>query len=60
MDAHSHAGLSEGGLPGDDDVNERTDPATPRVLAIDARTRPAAVWVGGQRVDLDAKAFIRR
>jgi imidazolonepropionase-like amidohydrolase len=36
MDAHSHAGLSEGGLPGDDDFNEKTDPVTPQVRAIDA------------------------
>ena len=36
MDAHSHAGLSEDGMTGDGDVNERTDPVTPQVRALDA------------------------
>ncbi len=36
MDAHCHAGLSEDGMVGDGDVNEKTDPVTPQVRAIDA------------------------
>lgn len=36
MDAHSHAGLAEDGMVGDSDVNEKTDPVTPQVRAIDA------------------------
>ena len=36
IDAHTHAGLVEDGLPGDQDVNEKTDPVTPQVRAIDA------------------------
>jgi len=36
IDAHTHAGLVEDGLPGDVDYNERTDPVTPHVRAIDA------------------------
>ena len=35
IEAHSHAGLSEDGFPGDGDYNEATDPVTPHLLAID-------------------------
>jgi len=36
IDAHTHAGMLEDGLPGDHDVNERSDPVTPQIRAIDA------------------------
>lgn len=36
IEAHSHAGLMEDGLPGDEDVNELTDPVTPQLFALDA------------------------
>lgn len=36
IDAHSHAGLYEDGMPNDDDYNEVTDPVTPQARAIDA------------------------
>ncbi len=36
IDAHCHAGLLEDGLPNDHDVNERVDPVTPQLRAIDA------------------------
>ncbi len=36
IDAHTHAGLLEDGLPGDHDINEKTDPVTPHLRAIDA------------------------
>ncbi len=36
VDCHSHAGLKEDGMMQDNDVNERTDPVTPRLRALDA------------------------
>jgi imidazolonepropionase-like amidohydrolase len=36
MDAHCHAGLVEDGIPHDRDINEKTDPVTPQLRAIDA------------------------
>ena len=42
MDPHSHAGLSEDGMVNDSDVNERTDPVTAQVRALDA-FRPSDV-----------------
>jgi len=35
IEAHSHAGMSEDGFPADADYNEKTDPVTPHLLAID-------------------------
>lgn len=35
IDAHSHAGMSEDSFRHDGDYNERTDPVTPHMLAID-------------------------
>jgi imidazolonepropionase-like amidohydrolase len=49
VDAHSHAGLHEDGLPGDTDVNEKADPVTPHVRAIDAfRPTDAALLEAAQ------------
>jgi len=49
IDAHTHAGLSEDGMPGDGDVNERTDPVTPQVRAVDAfRPTDAALLEAAQ------------
>ena len=49
IDAHTHAGLAEDGMPGDNDINERTDPVTPQVRAIDAfRPTDAALLEGAQ------------
>ena len=36
MDAHCHAGLAEDGMVGDSDINEKTDPVTAQVRALDA------------------------
>ena len=36
MDAHCHSGLVEDGLPNDGDYNEKVDPITPHLRAIDA------------------------
>jgi imidazolonepropionase-like amidohydrolase len=36
MDAHCHAGLAEDGMIGDSDVNEKTEPVTAQVRALDA------------------------
>ena len=49
IDAHCHAGLVEDGLPGDVDYNEKTDPVTPQVRAIDAfRPTDAALLEAAQ------------
>jgi len=49
IDPHTHAGLGEDGLPGDQDVNEKTDPVTPHVRAIDAfKPTDAALLEGAQ------------
>ncbi len=49
VDAHTHAGLAEDGLPGDADINERTDPVTPQLRAIDAfRPTDAALLEAAQ------------
>ncbi len=49
IDAHTHAGLTEDGMPGDADINEKTDPVTPQVRAIDAfRPTDAALLEAAQ------------
>ncbi len=49
IDAHTHAGLAEDGMPGDNDINERTDPVTPQVRAVDAfRPTDAALLEAAQ------------
>ena len=49
IDPHTHAGLGEDGLPGDQDINELTDPVTPQVRAIDAfKPTDAALLEGAQ------------
>jgi imidazolonepropionase-like amidohydrolase len=36
MDPHTHAGMCEDGMMSDSDINERVDPVTPQLRAIDA------------------------
>jgi imidazolonepropionase-like amidohydrolase len=49
IDPHTHAGLAEDGMPGDHDVNEKTDPITPQIRAIDAfRPTDAALLEAAQ------------
>lgn len=44
IDAHSHVGMMEDGVPGDGDYNESTDAMTPDVMALDAfRTSDVAL-----------------